>query len=200
MGNVLNETAMIFSDQDTVNRNKKEKEYLDYINNHISNVKKAYEMYFIPLLSKDSISDLISTQDIKNAIKVASALVQEHDASKFSDDEFDGYRIKYYPTELEKSDPNWDEYSEARSEECWEHHYRNNPHHPEHWIDKETKTPKDIPLEYIVEMFCDWEAMSMLYDDMITWYEKEGSKKEYSENTRKIIEDLLYNVLHNSKN
>ena len=44
MGNILNETAVVFDDNDSFERNLKEKEYLDYIIDHINNVKKACEI------------------------------------------------------------------------------------------------------------------------------------------------------------
>ena len=101
MGNILNETAVVFDDNDSFERNLKEKEYLDYIIDHINNVKKAYEIYMIPLLSANNISSLISDEEFKNAIRTVGEILDTHDASKFSDSEFDGYREKYYPTTRE---------------------------------------------------------------------------------------------------
>jgi hypothetical protein len=198
----LYENAFINNDNNTeqaLERITKEKEYLEYINNHIFNVKKAYLMYFVPLLSKTSISRLVSDDELKNAIRETALKVKVHDASKFSDAEFDGYRMKYYTTTYEAVDEEFKELAEERFEECWKHHYTNNDHHPKYWVNPETGVPRDMSLPAIIEMICDWESMSIIENsNTVEWYNKFATKEksEMSENTRKIVEDLLLNVLH----
>lgn len=42
---------------------------------------------------------------------------------------------------------------------AWEKHYKRNKHHWNHWIGKE------MPLNYIDQMICDWEGMAMKFGD-----------------------------------
>ena len=198
MGQVLNEISVIYSAEDSLERNKQELVYLDYIKDHINNVHKAYEMYMLPLLELDVIPcTLISTEELKQAIENNRERIDHHDDSKFGEEEFDGYRAHFHPTEAEKLDDDLQaKVAERFENECWVHHYTVNDHHPEHWVDKETQIAKDMTLDAIIEMLCDWEAMSMKFEDIMTWYETKGNKKQYSENTKRIVEDLLYNVLH----
>ncbi len=202
MGEILTETAIIFDDNDSYERNLKEQEYLNYIREHITNVKKAFELYMIPLLSMNNISTLISDEELKNAIQAVGEAIDTHDASKFSDTEFDGYRLKWYPTTRElDGDIGFKNDVEERYADCWKHHYETNAHHPEHWLDHDNKTCRDMTLDAIVEMLCDWESMSLKFGtSCIDWYETdaEDEKKCFSGKTKEIVEDLLYNVLHNS--
>lgn len=203
MGYVIHEDSVIFNfnnRNDAEERCQKEQEYLDYINNHIRLVKKAFALYFAPLFFKSCISLIISDYDLKVAIQDVAKIINNHDASKFSDSEFDGYRAYYYPTSLEKTgDEEYKHNVEERYEECWKHHYQTNVHHPMHWVDQETKIPRDMSLPAIIEMICDWESMALMFNsDTIKWYETkaEDEKKCMSANTKEIVEELLYNVLH----
>lgn len=208
MGIILNENSLITQDvyeDDSSERINKEQEYLDYINEHIDFVNKAFDLYMVPLLSKNNISSLISNEELKQAILNLQPLIPTHDASKFSDAEFDGYRRKYYPTQVElakeKEDDSYRQLCEDRYEECWVHHYTVNTHHPKHWYNFETKTATDMSLDAIIEMLCDWEAMSLKFNtSTVKWYENDAKdeKSVLSPKTKQIVEDLLYNVLHNS--
>ena len=200
MGNIITETAIIFDDNDSLERNKQEQIYLDYINEHISLVKKAYEIYMIPLIDKNNISSLISDEELKNAISEVGKYIDTHDASKFSDSEFDGYRAKWYPTTRELAgDDNYKHDVDERYEECWKHHYQINKHHPKYWVNDDG-TCRDMTLDAIVEMLCDWEAMSLKFGtSTVEWYNNkaEDEKSCFSPTTKSIVEDLLFNVLHN---
>lgn len=202
MGEILNETAIIFDDNDSYERNIKEKIYLDYIKDHINKVKECFNMYMVPPLTMNNISALISDDELKYAINKVGEVIDTHDASKFSDSEFDGYRLKYHPTTRElNGDESFKNDVDERFTECWKHHYETNAHHPEHWLDHENNTCKDMSLDAIVEMICDWEAMSLKFGtSVLEWYENnaEDEKKCLSNKTKAIVEDLLYNVIHNS--
>ena len=204
MGIILHEDSVVYNfddSNDAIERNKKEQEYLDYINDHIKNVKHAFVLYFAPLFYKNNIFEHISDKELKTAIKDLAKIINTHDASKFGDAEFDGYRAKYYPTrrELDGNDA-YKGAVEERYEECWKHHYMTNDHHPMHWVDSESGVPRDMSLRAIIEMICDWEAMSIAFNsDTIEWYESDNSKDErkaMSVNTKQIVDELLYNVLH----
>lgn len=200
MGVIIKE-SLVYNDDDSYERLRKEEEYLEYIKNHISNVKKAYVLYFAPLLDKDNICSTVSDEDLKKAIIDLAQIIDTHDASKFSDSEFDAYRAKYYPTNREEYDDELKEEMEDRYQDAWRHHYETNDHHPEHWVDPITKVPKDMELRAIIELLCDWEAMSLRFNtNTLNWYENDAKdeKNALSTRSREIIEDLLYHVMHTS--
>ena len=207
MGIVIKENSLITQDteDDSNERIKKEQEYLDYIKDHINNVKKAYKLYMTPLLKMNNISTLVSDEELKKSIIKLFPLIDTHDASKFSDSEFDGYRRKWYQTKAEeakeKEDINYKQLVEDRYEECWQHHYKTNMHHPKYWYNSETKTSTDMSLDAIIEMLCDWESMSLKFGtSTLEWYKNDAKdeKEVLSPKTKEIVEDLLYNVLHNT--
>lgn len=179
----------LYSDRSELN--EKKNEYRKYIDEHISNVRKAFENYFMPLLSDEGLED-----ELKEAINRASLKIPYHDLSKYESIEFDGYRAHFYPTESEKGDLSFETQSKKLYDVAWEHHHRNNPHHPIHWVENGIK--RDMPYEYIIEMLCDWIAMSMKFGQSTrNWYEKEAEdeKKCFTRKTKKIVEYLLYNKI-----
>lgn len=202
MGIVLKETSIIFNDNDAMERTKKEQEYLNYIIEHINFVIDSYKMYMLPLLDKTNITHLISDEEIKESILRVGDAIETHDASKFSDSEFDGYRAKYHPTTRElEGDDIYKGAVDERYQECWEHHYKINAHHPEHWLNHEDNTCRDMSLDAIIEMLCDWEAMSLKFGtSTLEWYKNDATdeKRCFSLKTKELVEELLFNVLHNT--
>lgn len=194
--NDLNSTIV----DDTIQRNLKEKEYLDYINEHISLVKKAYMMYFYPLMNKEIISEYFSNEDFQLALKTAVEKIATHDASKFSDSEFDGYRAKWHPTDKETHmDQEYIDMVTEAYDLAWIHHYSVNDHHPKHWVDPKTGEIANMTLPAIIEMICDWEAMSMKFDtNTMDWYENKAKdeKSAMSTQTKNIVEEIMYNIIH----
>ena len=138
----------------------KENEYMNYIGAHKERVVRAYE---------DLKSRNFEDEEIRKAIEELGATIDEHDNSKYSDDEFDAYRRKYYPYEGEISDDVDEEFEIA-----WKHHYAVNPHHPEHYYNYELHTAIDMPLKYIIEMICDWMSFG---DNARQWYYNNPSGK-----------------------
>lgn len=206
MGTIITENSLITKiEDDSAARLEKEQEYLDYINEHISLVNKAFTIYMLPLLGMTNISVLVSDEELKKAIVNLQPLIPTHDASKFSDAEYDGYRMRWYPTKAEeakmKEDKEFEELVSDRYEKCWQHHYTVNEHHPKHWVNPETGVSRDMNLGAIIEMLCDWEGMSLKFGtSTLKWYEEKATdeKAALSAKTKEIVEDLLYNVLHNS--
>ena len=197
---ILREYA-VTDNNENLERIKKEKEYYNYIVKHIENVKEALNRYFIPLLDRNNICNTVSDDELFSAIECVSNRVDLHDSSKFLDDEFDSYRAKYYPTANEsKGDAEYIALVNDKYQDAWKHHYSNNPHHPEYWIDAKTNTPRDMSLDAIVEMICDWEACSTMFGTATPeWYKTKAvndEQKAMTQNTRNIVEDLLFNVLH----
>lgn len=120
-----------------------------------------------------------------------------HDLSKYSWPEF--YTgAKYYQG---TRSPNSAEREEKGYSLAWLHHKGRNKHHWEFWVDmtRNGVTAAKMPNRYILEMFCDRVAASMIYNgdrytdrDALTYYE--GGKHSYimHPKTREILEELLY--------
>lgn len=133
----------------------KEKEYINYIDNHKNNVEYVYNKY------NERICDELSVN--KYDRKLLDNNIKIHDNSKYTKEEFYGYRQYFYPTKNEVK--NIKIYNKA-----WEHHYKNNPHHWDYWLHNDEPTP--MPMAYLLELFYDWEAMSLKFG---------GSSEEYYE-------------------
>lgn len=204
MGTIINEASVSIDTSESIEKNKKDEEYMNYINNHVKNVQESYLKFFIPLLDidKTNISTKISDFDLKNAIIEAKSNIETHDASKYSEEEFDGYRAKWYPTTSESNNDELQKIIDEKSEQSWVHHYRNNPHHPEYWNDPlvVTTPDRDMSLSSVIEMISDWLGMSKgNLDNLKKWYEKEGKKdkeKVLTEHTKEIVEEIIYNILY----
>lgn len=180
---------------------EKKKEYMNYINEHINNVRKAYQKLFI-----DNSAYVINTWDdpdeMKRAIEDAYQFIKVHDFSKFSEEEFEPYRMKYYPTDDDKAiDP---EVIVKNYQEAWKHHYKENDHHPLFWCDEQGHPKDDMSLVAILHMLCDWEAMGMKFNTgTYDWYYNSAKEErdQMTENTKKIVEKLLEILFrHDSEN
>ena len=163
--------------------------YMNYIKNHKEKVVKAYNEYMIPLMNRTP------NPDLEEAIIKAGRNVINHDLSKYEPVEFEAYRRHFYPTEFEKQDPKFEDVTRVLYDAAWVHHNQNNEHHPEHWgLDR--NPPEDMPLEFVIEMLCDWLAMGMYYKSSTReWW---SSKKTQSDEatymtkfTREWVETLL---------
>lgn len=128
----------------------KEKEYLNYILEHKENVVKAFETS-------------LTNENYKNNYDELYLRVISHDYSKLDDEEFEAYRNYFYPNEDEVK--NEEDFNKA-----WEHHYKNNSHHPEYY------GKNKMPEIDILEMIIDWEAMAIKFG---------GSAKEFYESKKK---------------
>lgn len=157
-----------------IEKQLKEKEYTNYINEHIMNIRLAYIKYGEILCKKLNISN---HQLLLN--------INKHDQSKYSEKEFDSYRQYFYPCSNETK-------NEELFNKAWEHHYKENPHHPEYWIDDDSNTINDMPNIYITEMLLDWEAMSMKFNNnTYDYYMKNKDSKPFTIKTKKIIDSVI---------
>lgn len=145
--NVLKERKEGLSATERLNLiTSKTKEYHKYIKDHISDVKKAFES----MISDNVLEGFVDSMELN----ILYADIVSHDASKWSYEEFDGYRKYFYP--IDDSEKDEDEFNRA-----WEHHYTNNSHHWEFWYDNNSKRFKSggKKLAYI-HMIADWLGMS----------------------------------------
>lgn len=156
-------------------------EYEQYLKEHIDGVKKSY----------NEIKDIVLTELnlIDNDISFLEDLINNHDKSKYDDEEFYPYLYYFYPSKEHKSNDNSFDYA-------WLHHIHNNPHHWQYWILKEDEGNVkllDIPEIYIIEMLCDWHSFSYKNPESTAnkWYNDNKDKMLLSDNTKKIIENIL---------
>lgn len=151
-----------------------QKEYQDYVLAHKERVKQFADWL------KENCPDIFEGVDLDSFDEV----IEEHDESKFSEEEFEPYAQKWFGNKEETL-----EYKEA-----WKHHWMNNEHHPEYWLGE------DIPYIYILEMLCDWGSFSIDKGDLSElsafYYNKaiDDPEKNLSEATKEIIHDILNKI------
>ncbi len=120
-----------------------------------------------------------------------------HDMSKYSFCEF-MTGAKYYQG---TRSPNSAERDEKGYSLAWLHHKGRNQHHWEFWVDFTRKglIPAKMPQKYVLEMFCDRVAASMIYQGKnyqdyhpLEYYN--GGKHSYimHPETRALLEELLH--------
>lgn len=151
-----------------------QEEYKKYIIEHKERVKQFADWL------KENLPEVFENVDLE----VFDEVIEEHDDSKYSEDEFEPYAQHFYG-----DGDNDFEYSEA-----WKHHWTHNEHHPEFWLGE------DMPLIYILEMLCDWGSFSIDKGDFKKlskyYYEqaRDDEEKNLSDSTKNIIEDILSQV------
>lgn len=175
--------------------------YMDYIDDHRARVKTAYCKYFkdkLPSLLEGIIDNFDKCEEID---RILNEKIDKHDMSKYSDMEFDGYRIKFFPTSVESEIINHNSTAadivKEEFQEAWIHHQQVNSHHPHFYLwnvwDSEdgrfilqkemlSEPSRDMRITDILEMICDWAAMSKGDDDFnyISWIASKDSDTEVS--------------------
>lgn len=144
----------------TLAKIQKTREYLDYVERHIKNVQKAWQLiqdkcprssdfYF----HGDDVEWHLINDDVVN-----------HDASKLSASEFTQYRQWFFPAEGEEKD-------RSLFKQAWEHHKENNRHHWQTWTAKHSND--QYASAYVTMMVIDWVAMGFEFGDTAKeYYEK----------------------------
>jgi hypothetical protein len=154
---------------------KKFREYLNYIENHYNNIQKAWQL----IKEKCKDKNFVWMYDDARFFAIQAA-VENHDLSKLSAQEFTQYRQYFFPCKGE-------ERNKKDFKAAWEHHKTNNLHHWQSW----TKSKSQFKEVYAVEMVVDWVAMS---------YEFGDTAKEYYENNKDKINipdwsiELIYEI------
>lgn len=134
--------------------------YQVYILEHKDNVITAYRK-----LIKCPFIDLNSYQ-----FHALERNVSNHDMSKFSVEEFEPYRMKFFPINDEEK-----ESADILFDAAWKHHYRNNYHHWNYWREINESMGKIN----IIEMACDHIAMSMKFGGTaLDWYKEQKEKNK----------------------
>jgi hypothetical protein len=140
---------------------KRTREYLDYLEEHLSNVQKAWEILKSKCEDMRFILDDYVYQTLDNEI-------YNHDLSKFSEFEFVQYREAFFQGATA--------FTPLSLDRAWEHHKENNPHHWENWTKQEYVSPYEWEIN-CVHMIIDWMAMGFKFNDTAQiYYEKNKDK------------------------
>ena len=121
-----------------------------------------------------------------------------HDLSKFSPEEFWVSCRMYQGTRS----PNEAERELKGYSSAWIHHKGVNKHHFEHWTDYNPITkkvePVKMPIEYVIEMFCDRVAASKVYmgknyndNSPLEYFERAKGRRVIHPETSDLLEKLL---------
>lgn len=160
---------------------KQDMEYLAYIREHVANVNKVFFEKGIALCKELNLG-------IMEYVR-AEANIRRHDDSKYSDQEFRYYRMNFYP---DPSDTLPKKDIKALFDIAWKHHYTYNKHHWDHWV--KGGEPKEMDNISIIEMLCDWGAMSIKFGGTAYgWYldQMKQNKIILHPNTKVKVELLL---------
>jgi len=157
----------------------KDFDYTAYVVEHVGNVQIVWEEVSKRCKGEHWLDDFYYF--------TIKSLIEHHDESKYSADEFQGYRQWFFPEEGDKK-------SQARFDFAWNHHQKHNPHHWQYWLMWKPKGTivLNMPFPYVFEMLCDWSAMSLAFDDTPSeFYEKNNDGMFLADNTRMCIERHL---------
>lgn len=155
--------------------------YDQYLENHKANVIKAFEWM------KQNIPELASD----NAL-LEHQIVFGHDDSKTQPDEYEAYDAYFYGGNRS--------YAVVQDfKQAFLTHIHRNPHHWQYWIlvqddPKNGELIMDMPMNYVVEMICDWWSFSWSKGDLneiFKWYDEHKDYIKLSELTRHNVEFIL---------
>ena len=135
---------------------QKTREYLDYLEEHITNVHKAWI----------EVSAKCARQIVGFEIQLEND-VFSHDMSKLGEHEFVQYRDAFFPCDGEEKKP---------LGEAWAHHKQRNPHHWERWTLGEWSTDAAWK-RHCAHMVIDWTAMGYKFGDTAEEYYKANKDK-----------------------
>lgn len=166
---------------------KKIQEYKDYVEQHRSNVKKAWNYI------KE-----IDNPYIQNNIDIISENIDNHDLDKYKDDIFDSYRKKYFPINDEESNEVME-----NIENIFKIHYSRNPHHWQYWLDDDgdlndlmhnnEDIDNDVMIAYI-EMLCDWCSFGLKNNnpkEVRNWYISNKPTITLFPKEQEVLEEIL---------
>lgn len=166
---------------------QKELEYLDYVEEHIANVQKAWNIMKNKPECMDYIKSLAKTNSFYvylQLVKLIDRNIRHHDESKLEMEEWEPYRQYFYPiNEKEK------ENAKESFEFALQHHYQYNLHHWNWWDKNDCKGSMSVV--YVIEMCCDWIAMGLKYNNSAyDWYKKQTDIK-LGKFQQSVVETLL---------
>lgn len=169
----------------------KEKEYKEYIDTHIENVRKAYD-HIVKQYAEDELT--------ANQLKQLETNLDKHDEDKNIPSIFDAYRRNHYPINDEEKEAAEEDYDIA-----WSYHKTHNPHHWEYWLNGAEEFAQDInknemKLAYF-EMLCDWLSFGFREEDTSATGESTEFEVWYNDNKENIkihpqLKEWLDNIIN----
>lgn len=167
------------------------KSYDEYLEDHIENVKKAFNW-----MIDQGVLDFLDLND--DEIEKYSKVIYNHDNTKYWADEYEAYDRYFYPDEYEDNPPflqRVEEYQRA-----WLEHMHRNPHHWQHWVlinDNGFFTVLPMPEVYVIEMICDWWSFSWkkgnLYE-IFDWIDENSPHILLDNETTRLVEKILNRI------
>lgn len=162
-------------------------QYDNYLKEHKANVIKGFEWM------RENLPDLIRVFDNGN-IDLDWQICLDHDQSKTDQEEYGAYDAYFYGNN--RSFGVVQDFNKA-----WLHHIHNNPHHWQHWIlinddPDEGEILISMPLNYIIEMICDWWSFSWSEGDLTSifkWY-NEHKNIRLANDTHFTVNDILNQI------
>lgn len=167
------------------------REYDLYLEEHKANVAKGYRWI------RENLPELIELY-YGNEFDLEQQICFQHDASKTEMDEYVAYERYFYGGPSGRSYGAVKEFNYA-----WLRHIHRNPHHWQYWVlinddPDEGEVILDMPLNYILEMICDWWAFSWKSGDLyeiFNYYDKHKDYMKLSPDTRNTVEMILGKIL-----
>lgn len=152
------------------------KAYSNYIDEHRANVEAVWR-HLEPLCI-----DIYWLDDCSRV--TLDCLIKNHDMSKYSEDEFYGYQQFFYTADDQVK-------SKESFKYAWNHHQKHNRHHWEYWVMVDGTV---LPMTgvYLLEMLCDWGAMSLKFGDLPSEFYKQNQHNiTLHGNTQRGVENWL---------
>ena len=195
LGNITHKRIDVYeTKEDAINA------YSVYINTHINTVRFIFQKYSYSIIKYMVERYPDEADEWNKAFEFVKQKIKDHDKSKFSEEEFEGYRAYYYKSKEDDNKDIEDAYNKA-----WEHHYKFNSHHPEFWVVNLNETDKELKFiemlkSCLLEMLCDWMSMSFQFNQSLYewWFNSKNGREEKSKllaaNTFKLIDEfIIYN-------
>lgn len=159
-------------------------QYDSYLEQHKANVKKGFEWI------REHIPDVL-----QGDFDYEWQICLNHDHSKTEPDEYEAYDAYFYG-----GNRSFDVVKNFNR--AWLLHIHRNPHHWQHWVlindePNEGEIVIQMPINYIIEMICDWWAFSWSKGDLteiFSWYEERKDYIKMHKNTRKTVEDIFAKI------
>lgn len=160
------------------------KNYRERTEKHMENVRSV----FISLFDNQKIKEYFEDMGIHH--EQMWSRISEHDISKFAMEEMLGYILmtEKYGRKVGYKFSKEDDEIMSRA---WDHHKSINKHHPEFF-----ESLNDMTYEDIIEMVCDWGAMSLEFGDSVVKFkdEKAYPKYNFTDNQKAVIDFLCEEI------
>lgn len=164
-----------------------ELKYTEYIDRHI---KSVWEAYYASVDAFKAVFPKVYEDKAKFSRLIN--IIRSHDRSKYDPNEFHYYRARFFPVTSIDYDS---EKIKKGFDIAWLHHAHTNPHHPAYWALADDNTLKifDMPDIYIIEMLCDWMAMSKYYNSSTAdyWKSESAQKLPMSDYTKSKVNEFI---------